>query len=104
MYLVILGQKHKSLRTHPFFGGHTCGKIYTGCVSFYVNSRPWKDHFKSDLKSDQDHLLKKDLRSDQDHIFLKSDLDLKNQDQRSFFAPKVPFLRVKISKRTKSRF
>jgi hypothetical protein len=33
--------------------------------------RPWKDHFKSDLRSDQDHLLKKDLRSDQDHIFLK---------------------------------
>jgi hypothetical protein len=32
-------------------------------------SRPWKDHFKSDLRSDQDHLLKKDLRSDQDHIF-----------------------------------
>jgi hypothetical protein len=31
--------------------------------------RPWKDHFKSDLRSDQDHLLKKDLRSDQDHIF-----------------------------------
>jgi hypothetical protein len=26
------------------------------------------------------------------------------QDQRSFFAPNVPFLRVKISKRTKSRF
>jgi hypothetical protein len=25
-----------------------------------------------------------------------------NQDQRSFFAPNVPFLRVKISKRTKS--
>jgi hypothetical protein len=32
------------------------------------NCRPWKDHFKSDLRSDQDHLLKKDLRSDQDHI------------------------------------
>jgi hypothetical protein len=33
--------------------------------------RPWKDHFKSNLRSDQDqdHLLKKDLRSDQDHIF-----------------------------------
>jgi hypothetical protein len=40
------------------------------------NTRPWKDHFKSDLRSDQDHLLKKDLRSDhirsdQDHIFFK---------------------------------
>jgi hypothetical protein len=33
-----------------------------------IISRPWKDHFKSDLRSDQDHLLKKDLRSDQDHI------------------------------------
>jgi hypothetical protein len=31
--------------------------------------RHWKDHFKSDLRSDQDHRLKKDLRSDQDHIF-----------------------------------
>jgi hypothetical protein len=68
-----------------------------------IDGRPWKDHFKSDLRSDQDHLLKKDLRSDQDHIFFKSDLDLLNQDQRSFFAPKVPFLRVKFSKRTKSR-
>jgi hypothetical protein len=34
----------------------------------HVTTRPWKDHFKSDLRSDQDHLLKKDLRSDQDHI------------------------------------
>jgi hypothetical protein len=34
-----------------------------------VPNRPWKDHLKSDLRSDQDHLLKKDLRSDQDHIF-----------------------------------
>jgi hypothetical protein len=46
----------------PFFersGGGNCEAI----------SRPWKDHFKSDLRSDQDHLLKKDLKSDQDHIF-----------------------------------
>jgi D-mannonate dehydratase len=34
-----------------------------------VNNRHWKDHFKSDLRSDQDHRLKKDLRSDQDHFF-----------------------------------
>jgi hypothetical protein len=33
--------------------------------------RHWKDHFKSDLRSDQDHRLKKDLRSDQDQIFFK---------------------------------
>jgi hypothetical protein len=26
------------------------------------NGRPWKDHFKSDLRSDQDHRQKKDLR------------------------------------------
>jgi hypothetical protein len=26
-------------------------------------SRPWKDHFKSDLRSDQDHCQKNDLRS-----------------------------------------
>jgi hypothetical protein len=25
--------------------------------------RPWKDHFKSDLRSDQDHRQKNDLRS-----------------------------------------
>jgi hypothetical protein len=30
---------------------------------------PWKDHLKSDLRADQDHLLRKDLRSDQNHIF-----------------------------------
>jgi hypothetical protein len=30
-----------------------------------------KDHFKNDLRSDQDHLLKNDLRSDQNHIFSK---------------------------------
>jgi hypothetical protein len=36
-----------------------------------MSARPWKDHFKSDLRSDQDHLLKKDLRSNQDHIFFK---------------------------------
>jgi hypothetical protein len=36
------------------------------------------DHFKNDPRSDQDHVLKNDLRS--------------------FFAPKVPFLRDKISK------
>jgi hypothetical protein len=52
-------------------------------------SRHWKDHFKSDLRSDQDHRLTKDLRSDQDHrltkdlrsdqdqFFSKNDLDLK---------------------------
>jgi hypothetical protein len=45
-----------------------------------VLDRHWKDHFKSDLRSDQDHHLQKDLRSD--------------QDQRSFFASKVHFLRV----------
>jgi hypothetical protein len=33
-----------------------------------VNIRPWKDHFKSDLRSDQDHRKKNDLRSDQDHL------------------------------------
>jgi hypothetical protein len=33
-------------------------------MMFWALARPWKDHFKSDLRSDQDHLLKKDLRSD----------------------------------------
>jgi hypothetical protein len=44
-------------------------------------SRLWKDHFKNDL------------RSDQDHVFLKMILD-QDQDHRSIFAPKVPFLGV----------
>jgi hypothetical protein len=39
------------------------------------SSRHWKDHFKNDLRSDQDHRLKIDLRSDQDHVFLKKDQD-----------------------------
>jgi hypothetical protein len=42
-------------------------------------SRHWIDHFKSDLRSDQDHRLKKDLRSDQDQFFLKNDLDLNSE-------------------------
>jgi hypothetical protein len=46
--------------------------------------RPWKDHFKSDLRSDQDHLLKNDLRSDQDHILKKNDLDLKSRSKIIF--------------------
>jgi hypothetical protein len=40
--------------------------------------RPRKDHFKYDLRSDQDHLLKNDLRSDQYHLLnndLRSDQD-----------------------------
>jgi hypothetical protein len=47
-------------------------------------TRPWKDHFKSDLRSDQYHLLKKDLRSDQDHILKKNDLDLKSRSKIIF--------------------
>jgi hypothetical protein len=34
------------------------------CIA--LHSRPWKDHFKSDLRSDQDHRQKTDLRSDQE--------------------------------------
>jgi hypothetical protein len=52
-----------------------CHKSLNLCTLFLIFFRPWKDHFKSDLRSDQDHLLKKDLRSDQDHI-KKNDLDL----------------------------
>jgi hypothetical protein len=53
-------------------------------IVFRIFRRPWKDHFKSDLRSDQDHLLKKDLRSDQDHIFEKNDLDLKSRSKIIF--------------------
>jgi hypothetical protein len=37
-------------------------------------------------------------------IFKKKMILISNQDQRSFFVPKVPFLRVKISKKTKIDF
>jgi hypothetical protein len=39
--------------------------------------RPWKDQFKSDLRSDQDLRLSNDLRSDQINFFCKHDLDPK---------------------------
>jgi hypothetical protein len=70
--------------------GESLGKLSgsTTTQSSMIFIRPWKDHFKSHLRSDQDHLHKMDLRSDQDHIFLKSDLDLLNHDQSSFFDPK----------------
>jgi hypothetical protein len=35
----------------------------------HVFSRHWKDHFKSDLRSDQVHHQKNDLRSDQEDLF-----------------------------------
>jgi hypothetical protein len=43
-----------------------------------VNTRPWKEHFKSDLRSVQDFRQKNDLRLDHDHIFWKNDLDLRS--------------------------
>jgi hypothetical protein len=63
-------------------------------------TRPRKDHFKNDLRSDQDHLLRNDLRSDQDHIFSKkwswwSWSKIKIIDH--FLPQKSSFLRVKIS-------
>jgi hypothetical protein len=63
-------------------------------------ARPWKDHFKSDLRSDQDHRLKNDLRSDQeDHLFWKSDLDLRSF--KKIISKKLPltFLTLKQTKR-----
>jgi hypothetical protein len=78
-FLTIFNQvDHKSIRKFKI----------DGYLHFLFNSspecRPWKDHLKSDLRSDQDHLLKKDLRSDQDHIFLKNDLDLKSRSKIIF--------------------
>jgi hypothetical protein len=44
-----------------------------------VFNRPWKDHFKSDLRSDQDH-----LRSDQEGQNFKMDkMSTLNHDLRS---------------------
>jgi hypothetical protein len=35
-----------------------CGEMRLKIYKCNVYIRPWKDHFKSDLRSDQDHLLK----------------------------------------------
>jgi hypothetical protein len=56
----------------------------TQAITLLLLPRHWKDHFKSDLRSDQDHHLKKDLRSDQDQKNLKNDLDLKSRSKIIF--------------------
>jgi hypothetical protein len=66
------------------------------CMSC-LTSRPRKDHFKNDLRSDQDHLLKNDFRSDQDHIFSKKWSWSKIKIIDHFLPQKSSFLRVKIS-------
>jgi hypothetical protein len=44
--------------------------LITKKVRVILWRRHWKDHFKSDLRSDQVHRQKNDLRSDQeDHFF-----------------------------------
>jgi hypothetical protein len=58
------------------------------CINFSHCDRPRKDHFKNDLRSDQDHLLKNDLRIKV--IFFQRN-DQKDLDHRLFFAPKVLF-------------
>jgi hypothetical protein len=65
----------------------------------YISPRHWKDHFKSDLRSDQDHRLKKYLRSDQDQIFLKNDLDLKSRSKIIFClkSPLFEYFKKKIA-------
>jgi hypothetical protein len=71
-----------------------------------TKSRPWKDHFKSDFRSDQDHLLQKGSKIESRSYLKNNDLDL-DLDLKSrsniIFCPTSPLLRVKISKRTKSR-
>jgi hypothetical protein len=59
--------------------------------------RPWKDHFKSDLRSDQDHRQKNDLRSDQDHRFGKSDLDLRSF--KKIISKKITFFNFETDKK-----
>jgi hypothetical protein len=58
-------------------------------IAFMAGYQTLERSFKSDLRSDQDHLLKKDLKSDQDHIFFLSDLDLKSWS-KIIFCPKCP--------------
>jgi hypothetical protein len=67
---------------------------------FYLKTSMFIDHFKSDLRSDQDHCQKNDLRSDQeDHLFWKSDLDLRSFQK--IISKKLPltFLTLKQTKR-----
>jgi hypothetical protein len=56
-----------------------------------IQTLHWKDHFKNDRRSDQDHRLKLDRRSDQDHPFKKIYIRSRS-NHISFFAPKVAFL------------
>jgi hypothetical protein len=66
--------------------------VYLNIAMQCLFSRLWKDHLKNYLRSDQDHRQKIDLRS-RSHVFKNMILD-QDQDQRSNFAPKVPFLGV----------
>ena len=44
---------------------YTCGGQITMGPTYTLFARPLRDREKSDLRSDQDQLLKSDLRSDQ---------------------------------------
>jgi hypothetical protein len=49
--------------------GKAAGQICRERLAMYDKNRPWKDHFKSVLRSDQVHRQKNDLRSDQEDLF-----------------------------------
>jgi hypothetical protein len=49
-----------------------------------LKGRPWKDHFKSDLRSDQVHRQKNDLRSDQEDFFFEKVILILDHLKRSF--------------------
>jgi hypothetical protein len=52
-------------------------------------TRPWKDHFKSDFRSDQDHLLEKGSLIRLRSYLKKSRSEIKIKDH--FLSPKSPF-------------
>jgi hypothetical protein len=72
--------------------------VSSGTKSSRPVPRPWKDHFKSDLRSVQDLGLTNDLRSDQDHIYWKNYLDLRSLSRYlyvfSHLQPKGCFYRI----------
>jgi hypothetical protein len=63
-----------------------------------ARGRHWKDHFKNDLRSDQDHRLKIDLRSDQENVLKKKILDQVHTPKINWLADccRVPRARKKM--------
>jgi hypothetical protein len=82
-----LWRLQKSLMALPLmiFSVPTSENIFLLSYPLHSNTRPWKDHFKCDLRSVKDLCLQNDLRSDQDQNLTSLnidgvDLDLDGED------------------------